>query len=534
MCTASPPAQSGAMRTDLEPQGTPGTIPVRRRRRLLVRVLVAILSLGLLAVLAVAGLAGWVYSRADTSNVGKLSFDSQLQIPPPLEPKVAADGTKVFDLRLEPGSSHFLPGRTTPTWGVNGAYLGPTLRASRGDKVRIDVTNRLPEATTLHWHGMHLPASDDGGPHQMIAPGATWSPSWTIDQPAATLWYHPHLHGETEDHVYRGVSGMFLLDDPRAAALPLPKRYGVDDVPVIVQDKRFQSDGKLSFGEPLASPIGRLGGDILVNGTYSPHLDVGTRLVRFRLLNASTARSYDIGFADGRTFDQIATDGGLLEAPYRTTRVPLSPGERAEIVAAFRPGERALLRSFPPELGLGSIGDRLAGGDDTFDLLQVRAAGTLRNSPPVPQRLVPRERLDPDGAAATRDIQLTGSGAINGRPMDMNRIDHVVTLGTTEVWQVSNRSGNLHNFHVHDVQFQLLEYDGMPPRPNLAGWKDTVPLPPGTSMRLIARFADYSDPSSPYMFHCHLLRHEDNGMMAQFVVVRPGQTASAPQGHDHG
>jgi FtsP/CotA-like multicopper oxidase with cupredoxin domain len=237
-------------------------------------------------------------------------------------------GTKVFDLRLEPGSSHFLPGKTTPTWGVNGAYLGPTLHASRGDRVRINVSNRLPEATTLHWHGRHLPARPDGGPHQLIAPGAT-------------LWYHPHLHGETEDHVDRGLSGLFLLDDPRASALPLPKRYGVDDIPVIVQDKRFQSNGELGFGEPLASPIGRLGGDILINGTYAPHLDVGTRLVRFRLLNASTARSYDLGFADGRAFDQIATDGGLLGAPYHTTRVPLSPGERAEIVAAFKPGERA-------------------------------------------------------------------------------------------------------------------------------------------------------------------------------------------------
>jgi blue copper oxidase len=534
MFTASPRAHCGPMRTDLPTQGTPGAIPVRRRRRLLVRVLVAVLSVGMLAVLGVAGLAGWVYSKADTSNLGKLDFDNQLKIPPLLEPRLDGAGTKIFDLRLEPGNSHFLPGKTTPTWGVNGAYLGPTPRASRGDRVRINVTNRLPEATTLHWHGMHLPARADGGPHQLIAPGATWSPTWTIDQPAATLWYHPHLHGETEDHVDRGLSGLFLLDDPRASALPLPKRYGVDDIPVIVQDKRFQSNGELGFGEPLASPIGRLGGDILINGTYAPHLDVGTRLVRFRLLNASTARSYDLGFADGRAFDQIATDGGLLEAPYHTTRVPLSPGERAEIVAAFKPGERALLRSFRPELGLGAIGDRLAGGDDSFDLLQVRAAGRLRESPPLPDRLVPRERLDPDTAAATRDIQLTGSGAINGRPMDMGRIDQVVTVGTTEVWRVSNNSGNLHNFHVHDVQFELLDYRGTLPPPNLAGWKDTVPLPPGASMRLIAKFSDYADPSSPYMFHCHLLRHEDSGMMAQFVVIEPGQAPFSPSHHDHG
>jgi FtsP/CotA-like multicopper oxidase with cupredoxin domain len=522
------------MRTDVPIPKAPEAAQPHRRRHPLVRALVAVTIAGLLGLLALAGLAGWAYSRADMSNLGQLDFANELKIPPLLEPRVDAAGDKVFDLRLQQGSTELLPGKPAGTWGANGAYLGPTLRASRGDRVRINVTNTLPEATTLHWHGMHLPARADGGPHQMVAPGTTWSPTWTIDQPAATLWYHPHPHGQTEDHTYRGISGLFLLDDPQARVLPLPKRYGVDDIPVIIQDKRFRADGQLDFGEPLASPTGRRGGDILVNGTYGPHLQVASQLVRFRMLNASTARTYNLGFADNRAFDLIATDGGLLEAPYRTKRVPLSPGERAEIVAEFRPGERALLRSFQPDLGLGSIGGRLAGADDTFDLLQVRAAGELRASPPLPARLARHQPLDPATAVTTRRIELTGSSAIDGKSMDIGRIDQVVTVDTTEIWEVRNGSGNLHNFHVHDVQFKVLEYGGEAPPPTMAGWKDTVPLPPGRTARLVIRFTDYTDPSSPYMFHCHLLRHEDNGMMGQFVVVQPGQAASPPSHQHHG
>jgi FtsP/CotA-like multicopper oxidase with cupredoxin domain len=399
--------------------------------------------LGLLVVLGLAGLVAWLYSGADSSNVGQLSFANQLKIPPLLQPRVDAAGRKVFELRLQPGTSELLPGKPAQTWGANSAYLGPTLRATWGDKVRINVTNDLPEATTIHWHGMHLPARADGGPHQLTAPGATWSPSWTIDQPAATLWYHPHPHGQTEEHVYRGIAGLFLLDDAEASSLPLPKHYGVDDIPVVIQDKRFRADGNLDFGQPLFHPIGRLGSAILINGTYDPHLEITSQLVRFRLLNASTARSYNVGFADNRAFDLIATDGGLLEAPYLTTRVQLSPGERAEVVAAFRPGEWALLRSFAPDLGMSSLQGRFAGGNDTFDLLQVRAGADLRRSARLPARLAHHAPLDPAAATTTRRMEITSSNAIDGKSMDMGRIDQVVTVGTTEVWQVSNRSGDL-------------------------------------------------------------------------------------------
>jgi blue copper oxidase len=511
------------MSTDLVTSPTrPGRPPACRRRRLL-RLLVAALALGLAGVLGLAGLAVWFWSQADMSNVGQLGFANQLKIPPLLEPRLDGAGRKVFDLRLQQGTSQLLAGQPTQTWGANGAYLGPTIRATRGDQVVMNVRNGLAEPTTIHWHGMHLPAAADGGPHQTIRPGSTWSPSWRIDQPAATLWYHPHPHGTTEDHVYRGVAGLFLLDDPQAGALPLPSQYGVDDIPVILQDKRFDRDGNLDFGQSPFSPIGRLGDQILVNGTHDPHLNITSQRVRLRLLNASTARVYDLGFADNRPFALVGTDGGLLERSHSTTRVPLSPGERAEIIATFRPGERVVLRSLPPDLGLDGFQGRFAGADDAFDLLQLRAGATLTTSPPVPDRLVRHRQLDDAELVHARRLELNGSSRINGQRMDMGRMDHAGTVGTTEVWEVTNRSGNPHNFHVHGVQFKVRDQTGAGPAPALAGWKDTVFIPPGGTMRLLVQLPGYPDPAMPYMFHCHLLQHEDNGMMGQFVVVQPGQ-----------
>jgi suppressor of ftsI len=472
------------------------------------------------AVTALGAAALIVYSSAQVSNVGELEFANELGIPPLAEPRVGADGRKVFDLELEKGVTELLPGRKTETWGANGSHLAPTLRASRGDKVMPRVSNRLgAETTTIHWHGMHLPAAADGGPHQTIAPGETWSPSWTIDQPAASLWYHPHPHPETEDQVYRGLVGMFILDDPNAAELALPREYGVDDIPLIIQDKKLEEDGSLDFSKAPISPTGVLGDEILVNGTHDPHLGVSAERVRLRLLNASGARIYNIGFADDREFDLIATEGGLLEAPGAMERIQLSPGERAEIVVELEPGEEVVLRSYEPDLGTNFFDGRFAGGDDSFDLLELRAADELAPAPDLPERLVTQQPLAENEAAEVRRFELSGQGSINGRSMDMTRIDEVVELGTTEVWQVENASGTPHNFHPHDVRFRVVEYAGGPPPAHLQGLKDTVYVPPGETVRLVAEFRDYADADLPYMFHCHVLQHEDRGMMGQYTVV---------------
>ena len=472
-------------------------------------------------------------TKVDT--VGQVRFENRLAIPPLADSELDAEGRRVFTLTAESGESELRPGETTDTWGFNGFYLGPTLRASRGEEVVVDVRNRLDEATTVHWHGMHLPAAADGGPHQLIEPGESWTPGWEIDQPAATLWYHPHPHGDTETHVYRGLAGMFILDDAEEARLDLPRKYGVDDVPVIVQDKRFAEDGSLI--EDDRERLGILGDTLLVNGTYGPYLDVSTERVRLRLLNGSTARTYDFGFSDQRGFALIATDGGLLERPADIDRIQLSPGERAEVVVAMEPRERVVLRSYPPDLEPGSDTSRQDGGEDSFDVLQLRAATELDPSPAVPGELVNISDLDPSAAVETREFELR-SRRINDEELDMERIDTVVSEGTTEVWEVENGHGQPHTFHVHDVQFQVLDVDCEDPPPELSGWKDTIQLPPGVPVRLIMRFEDYADPESPYMYHCHLLRHEDQGMMGQFVVVEPGEQAGerpahGEPGHNH-
>ncbi|MFC6091770.1 multicopper oxidase family protein [Saccharothrix lopnurensis] len=474
---------------------------------------------------------GAYYAAAKRDTAGKIAFDRALPIPALAEAGSGAAGARVFTLGIRPGETRFKDGPPTRTWGVNGTYLGPTIRARRGERVELTVRNGLDQETSLHWHGMHLPAAVDGGPHQPVPAGGVWRPRWTIDQPAATLWYHPHVHGATADHTYRGVTGLFIVDDENADALNLPSEYGVDDVPMIVQDRAFDGDNQFEQRVPLGGSLGVIGDEILVNGTIGPYFDVTTRLVRLRLLNGSNARLYNFGFSDDRSFSLIATDGGLLAEPWETTRLHLSPGERAEVVVAFRPGERVELRSYPSDHG-GSLG-RLDGFDDRLDICRFRAAGTLADDTELPAVLAALPDLAGEAVAEERSFVLA-SDRINGRPMAMDRIDFGVRGGTVEVWEVTNDNGYPHNFHVHDVRFQVLSVDDEPPGPHLRGRKDTVLLPPGRRYRLAMRFGDHTDPNVPYMYHCHLLRHEDEGMMGQFVVLGEGeQVGVVPKAHHH-
>ncbi|MFD4138781.1 multicopper oxidase family protein [Streptomyces sp. NPDC058572] len=495
------------------------------------RVLITLTTLVVIVGLALGGGSLWLFSDAKVSSVGA-GFSRELAIPPLAKSTVKRDGTRVFDLTMQAGQKEFRPGLKTPTWGFNGAFLGPTLRAERGEKVQVRIKNKLGEESTVHWHGMHLPAKMDGGPHQMIAPGVTWSPHWTVDQPAASLWYHPHPHGRTERHVQRGLAGMFLLDDAKSARLALPERYGVDDLPVIVQDVRFDG-AKFDSGHKLMRNVGFLGDRTMVNGTLDPYKEVGDELVRLRLLNASTARTYDFGFSDNRKFSLVGTDGGLLEKAVGLDRIQLSPGERAETVVRMKPGERTVLRSYP-QTNYGDFWQsRFSGADDTFDVLELRAKDTLRPSPGIPARLGEPEVPDGSDSVRERSFGLLMSG-INGRPMAMDRIDQTVVRGTAETWTVRNDDGVPHNFHVHDVQFRVLEVDGKQPPPELRGAKDTVFVPGSQTVKLAMRFTGPADPDTPYMYHCHLLYHEDIGMMGQFVVVEKGQkagTVRTPHSH---
>jgi FtsP/CotA-like multicopper oxidase with cupredoxin domain len=478
------------------------------------------------------------------STVDTLDFSNRLRIPALAESTVEPDGVRVFNLSATEGSAEFLPGVSTRTWGYTdgrygAGYLGPTLRAARGERVRVIVENRLPESTTVHWHGMHLPARYDGGPHQPIAAGELWQPEWTIDQPAATLWYHPHPHGETESQVSKGLAGLFYLDD--GTNPDLPHRHGIDDIPIILQDRSFESRGQFSMRGRAVTGV--LGDKIFVNGTYNPHLPISTEQVRLRILNASTARIYHLAFADDREFAIIATDSGFLPSPSRMRRLLLSPAERAEIVVGLRPGERPVLRSIPWDLDMIAPLTDGAGGNDHLDLLQLRAGNSLAESRRIPDRLETSAAATLDRVAAHRSFQLDGR-EINGQQMEMSRIDTVVGAGTTELWTVRNTHNQPHNFHVHGVAFQIVPPGASRPDPQL-GWKDTVLLGAGETVQLAMTFPPYQDPLTPYMYHCHLMWHEDVGMMAQFTVVNPDQVESAPRtleinhdhmaaGHDHG
>lgn len=475
-----------------------------------------------------------------STSVIPREFVNELAIPPEA-PSSVKDGVRTFELTAEEGRTAFAGVEpATATWGFNGAFLGPTLRAKRGEQVAFEIENHLRESTSVHWHGMHLPAAMDGGPHQMIGPGETWRPSWRIDQPASTLWYHPHPHGATEEHVYRGLAGMFILDDDASLSASLPQEYGVDDLPLIVQDKTFDDDGRLVLGDDGSEP-GSLGDTVMVNGTIGAYHAVTTERVRLRLVNGSTARTYTFEIPD-RTMTLIATDGGFLDAPLEMSQVRLAPGERAEVVVAFAPGETVRLRSAKTQLG-GILLPATSGGNDAFDVLEFRAASSLTPSPEPswPQAAdAVADELHEEEATATRSFELE-EREINGARMDMSRIDEVVHVGDTEVWTVRSAQPIPHSFHIHDVQFRVLTIDGGAPPDELAGPKDTIYLEPNRDYRLLVRFEDYADPEMPYMYHCHMLLHEDEGMMGQFVVIEPGQEdevkapdTDEPSGHvDH-
>lgn len=460
----------------------------------------------LLMMLLVFGLAGCGDEKV--TNVGKLHFDNPLKIPQLVEPAIEPDGTKRFTLTMQKGTTEFLPGKMANTWGINGTYLGPTVKVSRGDKVAFDVINKLDEVSTLHWHGMKLPAVMDGGPHQSIEAGETWSPHWTIDQPSATNWYHPHVHGKTAQHVYRGLAGMFIIEDEDSKKLP--SDYGVNDIPLIVQDKLFTSDGQLSENDDTT--FGLLGNEILVNGTYDPFLEVTSSQVRFRLLNASNARAYHFGFTDGRAFKLVANDAGLLEEPVTLERFMLSPGERAEIVVEFKPGEETILHSYNGGAGIEN---------GEFDLLKITAAAKLTESVPIAGRLSTVPPIEVPKDAKVRQFKLTMESEINGKKMDMYRIDEVIPVGAKEIWEINN-FGWSHNFHIHNAAFRVLDINGKEPPEYERGRKDTVSIPNGSTVRIAVEFGNDPDPNFPFMYHCHLLRHEDDGMMGQFLLVEPG------------
>jgi FtsP/CotA-like multicopper oxidase with cupredoxin domain len=478
-----------------------------------------------------AGLGGYGFLKLNVPGSGVAragdTFTRPLPVPPLLE-NLSSDPDKArFALTVQRGSRSFFSGEATPTMGYNGDFLGPTIRVRNGQQFNIDVENTLNERTTVHWHGLHVPAQWDGGPRQIIPAKSHWKPEFTIKQQAATLWYHPHAMGLTGEQVYNGLAGLFIIEDEVSENLDIPKTYGEDDFPLIIQDRRFFNDGRFAYAQSMMDVMhGVIGNHLLVNGVEKPTLDVPRGKVRFRVLNGSNSSIYRVHFADNRPFFQIATDGGFLEKPVTLNSLLLSAGERAEIVVDFANDNLASTISLQV--------DQLPGR--RFEAMQFHIARPAKNTISLPQTLTSIDWLKEADAVGTRSfvmetmsrgrgrmgMGMMGGGrlTINGRNMDLNRIDERVKLGTTEIWEIRNSSGMMmrlpHSMHLHDVQFQILDRNGRAPEPQERGRKDTVLVMPGDVVRIITRFEDYT---GIYMYHCHLLEHEDNGMMGQFEVV---------------
>lgn len=428
---------------------------------------------------------------------------NRLKIPAVLHDYDPSPDSALYEIVVEKGKTAFIDGKEADTLGYNGTYLGPVIRLRRGETVEMNVANELEEFTTVHWHGLIVDGEDDGGPHHGIQPGERWEPVFTVDQGAATLWYHPHLMGNTSDQVYYGLAGLIYIDDEVSDSLGLPDEYGVDDIPIIVQDRSFRSDGSLDY---RVNMMGVIPGDtMLVNGSIGQFFDVATEHLRIRILNGSNSENFTFSMSDGSIFQMIASDGGLLEEPYETDEITLSPGERAEIVADFSGKEGKTLQL-------------LAGNRN---ILELRAASDLNDNGAVPERLVEIEEPQSQTGLKVRYFELQSmgiSGAINGKTFDMERIDEKVRLNEPEVWIVTNPPGMMqsggHPFHVHGVQFRILSRDGKLPGPAERGYKDTVFVNTGEEARILIRFSKVG----VFMYHCHILEHEDNGMMGQILV----------------
>lgn len=452
------------------------------------------------------------------------------------------DGTKgdPLDLQIRRGAWSFMPGIQTPTLGINQNYLGPTIRTRRGTELNLSYRNTLDEGVSIHGHGLHVPGDVDGGPQLQFAPGEVWQPKLSIVQPAATCWYHSHTHGRTGYQTYHGLAGLMIIDDDDADTMDLPNTYGVDDLPVVIQDRTFDSDGRLVYSLTDAEEDGWYGDTVVINGAIKPIANVPAGKVRLRLLNGANARFYFVTFADNRTFHKIACDGGLLSAPVSMTSMEIAPGERCEIILDMADGNTAeMLMLFEDVIDVED-------GDEEIDLSRLPAAvregaslmlqvdtSLPAQTAPLPQNLTTIERPRDAEIAQTREFILTmdhsgGHGdhaghaamdmAINGAAMDMNVINERVQLGVWERWRIRSDDG-AHPFHVHGCSFLIYEMEGAAPSEDQQGWKDVVILDDDAWSEIVVRFDHLATEQFPYMYHCHILEHEDRGMMGQFTVT---------------
>jgi FtsP/CotA-like multicopper oxidase with cupredoxin domain len=469
-------------------------------------------------------------------------FETPLPIPQLI---VARANANAVSLTIGQGVHAYRPGQSVQSFGYSAPVLGPVIRLAQGESVNITIENKMSRPTTVHWHGLIIPGEVDGGPHNSIAAGNSWKASLRVDQPECTAWFHPHPHGETAEQFYFGLAGMILVEDGSGERMGLPRSYGVDDLPLVLQDRFFDRGGAPVYQPgPMDIMAGYRGDTIIVDGTVAPVARVPAGLVRLRLLNAANARIFDLRFSDGRTFQVIASDGGYLTAPVRLRSLLIAPGERYEVLVDFADGSEVVLETGAdqniPMMGMMRGAEPLASGGSIMKFQVDPAQRAAVTS--VPKQLIDVPLLDRSKVVARRQFLLNdmmmggmmgggmmggmgfgGAGrrfgpamAINGQPFDKDRIDVETKLGTMELWEIGSQT-MAHPFHVHGTQFQILSLNGQVPPLHMQGWKDTVLV--AREAQILVPLNQIASRDHPFMSHCHILEHEDAGMMGQYICV---------------
>jgi spore coat protein A len=443
-------------------------------------------------------------------------FKVALPIPTILSP-VRRDATAdYYEVEQRESSVEIIPGVRTRIWGYGGSFPGPTIEARRGRATVVTHTNNLSVPTVAHLHGGVTRPGSDGFPTDRLAPGESRSHRYDNTGQAASLWYHDHGWRDSGRNLYMGLAGFYLLRDDAEVHARLP--HGDYDIPLMLQDRTFSSDGELDYDHD--GHHGATGRVMLVNGAPWPVLEVAARKYRFRILNASNAMPIRLALSTDQPMTQIATDQGLLPSPVVLPTIGLVMGERVEVVIDFSiypVGSRVVLEN---RRGAGPLSRVMR-----FDV--VRAG---RDDSIVPNELTEFEPLQRLQAVRTRTFVFGGKPTlrvppgvrwvINGQSFDPLRVDADPRLGAIEIWRFVNRGflgqTMLHPVHTHLAPFQVLGRNGRAPLRQEQGWKDTVALEDGEEVDVIMRWSGYT---GRYLLHCHNLEHQDHSMMARVDVV---------------
>ena len=435
--------------------------------------------------------------------------EQPLNIPPLLEPDRETETDTYYTLVAQAGETQILPGAKTKTWGYNTTLLGKTIVFQKGKHIHVTLKNELPELTTFHWHGLNVSGPIvDGGCHAPVYPGETKQIDFTLDQPASTTWLHAHPCPSTAEQVWHGLAGLTIIKDDVEAKLPFPRNYGVDDVPLILQDRRFHEDNQWDYHADY-DPDGVQGPTAMINGTVNPYFEVKTQKVRFRILDGANRREWRLHFSDDLEFTQIGSDGGILPAPVRLTKLMLTCAERAEIIVDF---------------GQYHEGDVVTLFSDDMPIVNFRIGKFAPDTQVLPEHLVDIPNPEPTPGLPVKKVVMSGMDEevmLDGQKFNMQRIDARQKVGDVAIWEITNTNqmdgGMVHPFHMHGCQFLVLSRDGHEPYPNEHGFKDTVGVNPGEVVRIKVWFTL----PGVYMYHCHIIEHEDGGMMAQIEVFDP-------------